>query len=70
MLIIESWLPDSAIAMSKNEIHKHGYDFIVTTGIESSELEFCMVAMNGYLIFYPKFKSGTRGETWNHPLKY
>jgi hypothetical protein len=69
MLIIESWLPDSAIAMSMSEIRKDDYDFIVTTGIESSELDFCMVAMNGYLIFYPNFKSGTGKETGNHSIE-
>lgn len=69
MLIIESWLSDSAIAMSKSEIQKDDYDFIVTTGIESSELDFCMVAMNGYLIFYPNYKSGTGKEIGNHSIE-
>ncbi len=68
MLIIESWLPDPAIEMAKIEIHNHSYDFIVTTGIKSSELDFCMVAMNGYLIFYPGFSSKKGYDNGHHQI--
>jgi len=69
MLVIESWLPDQAIEMAKSEIHNHGYDFIVATGIKSSELDFCMVAMNGYLIFYPGLNSKTVNDNNPHKIE-
>lgn len=69
LLIIEAWLPDLAIDLATSEIHKDSYDFIVTTGIESSELEFCMVAMNGYLIFYPEPYLKTKEENDHHNIE-
>lgn len=69
MLIIEAWLPYAAIEMAESEIHNHGYDYIVTTGIKSSELDFCMVAMNGYLIFYPGFSSKPGEENEHHKIE-
>jgi hypothetical protein len=53
LLVIEGWLPDKALEMVNNEVQKGKYNLIVTAGLQSKELEFCMVAMNGYLIFYP-----------------
>ncbi len=54
ILIIESWLPDKAIEIINSEVLNDSYDFYVTAGIQSEELDFCQIAMNGYLIFYPK----------------
>ncbi|MGB8492687.1 MAG: carbohydrate-binding domain-containing protein [Bacteroidales bacterium] len=67
-LIIESWLSEFAIEKAKGEINGQQYEYIVTTGIRSSDLDFCMVAMNGYLIFYPKqfIKSIPSGENASH----
>jgi hypothetical protein len=53
ILIVEGWLPEYAIETAKNEFAANGYKLIVTTGLESHDLDFCMVAMNGYLIFFP-----------------
>ena len=69
MLIIESWLPDPAVDLAMNEIKTGGYDFVVTTGIQSSELDFCMVAENGYLIFYPGFKTDLENENNSHIIE-
>jgi hypothetical protein len=69
MLVIEAWLPDPAIEMAKSEIHNQSYDFIVTTGIKSSELDFCMVAMNGYLIFYPGLRSNEGYDSEHHKIE-
>jgi hypothetical protein len=32
VLVVEGWLPDYALAESKNEFERHGYDLIITTG--------------------------------------
>jgi len=53
ILIVEGWLSDFAIERAMNEFNDNGYSIIVTTGIESDDLDFCMIPMNGYLIFYP-----------------
>lgn len=66
ILIIEGWLPDVALEMTKREIDKDVYDIIFTTGVRSSELDFCLVAMNGYLIFYPEFPSDADENYENH----
>lgn len=69
LLIIEAWLPDLALELVKNEILTNSYDYIVTTGIESAELDFFMVAMNGYLIFYPSFSSKNTTESTRHVIE-
>jgi Ca-dependent carbohydrate-binding module xylan-binding len=53
LLIIEGWLPDAAIETIKHVAQIEEYDLILTAGVRSPEYDFCMVAMNGYLIFYP-----------------
>ncbi len=55
MLVVEGWLPDYAMEKVVDEINKNSYDQILTTGIISSELDYCLTGMNGFLIFYPKF---------------
>lgn len=57
LLVIEGWLPDRAMELVNSEVQKGKYSLIVTAGLQSKELEFCMVAMNGYLVFYPEFKT-------------
>lgn len=69
ILIIEGWLPDAAIEMIKSEVQNDKYDLILTAGIQSAELDFCMVAMNGYLIFYPTFMETTREYTASHLIE-
>ena len=68
LLVIEAWLPDDEIAIVKKEILQSSYDYIVTTGIESEELDFCQVAMNGYLIFYPDFSLESESESKLHMI--
>ncbi len=53
ILIVEGWLPDRALDLAKTEIRKKQYDLVIPTGIQSAELDFCMMAMNGNLVFYP-----------------
>jgi hypothetical protein len=53
ILLVEGWLPDYAIMKSYEEFKRHGYDHIITTGMNSSETYF-NVHSNGYLIFYTK----------------
>jgi hypothetical protein len=66
ILIIESWLPDAALKTAFDEFQNKSYDLIITSGIRSSELDFCMVAMNGYLIFYPEFARDTAESKTDH----
>lgn len=68
LLIVEAWLPVTAIDLIKNEIINNSYDFVITTGIQSEELDFCMVPMNGYLIFYPKTVSINEVESRQHKI--
>ena len=69
ILVIEGWLPDHAIEMAYSEIHNKTYELIVPTGIKSSELDFCMVAMNGYLIFYPGPYINKNDESLQHKIE-
>lgn len=55
MLVVEGWLPDYAMEKVVDEINKNSYDQILTTGIISSELDYCLTGMNGFLIFIPNF---------------
>jgi hypothetical protein len=49
-LIVEGWLPQSAISMAYNEFQSSSYSRIITTGLNAPD--FFPVVMNGYLIFY------------------
>jgi hypothetical protein len=53
ILLVEGWLPDYAIMKSFEEFRLHGYDRIITTGMNSAETYFNLHS-NGYLIFYTK----------------
>lgn len=69
LLVIEAWLPDSEIDTVIKEILKSNYNNVVTTGIESEELDFCQVSMNGYLIFYPDSNLKSRIESKHHKIE-
>lgn len=56
-LIVEGWLPDYAMREVSEEIDRSNYKLIITTGIKSPELDYCLIGMDGYLIFYPKLNS-------------
>lgn len=68
LLIIEAWLPDTAIEIIKSEILNDSYDLYVTAGIQSEELDYCLIAMNGYLIFYPKIKPLKEDQSKPHKI--
>jgi hypothetical protein len=51
ILLVEGWLPPYAIEKAYEEFANNGYTHIITTGIKSPD--YYMMAMNGYLIFYP-----------------
>lgn len=57
LLIIDGWLSVTAIDMIKEEVLSQNYDLILTAGMQSSDLEFCKVPMNGFLIFYPRLQT-------------
>ena len=69
ILIVEGWLPKFAIEIAKNEFNTKDYKLIVTTGLKSHDLDFCMIAMNGYLIFYPKFQSVINEKSGHHIIE-
>ena len=69
VLIVEGWLAKFAIEIAKNEFNTKDYKLIVTTGLKSHDLDFCMVAMNGYLIFYPKFQSVISEKSGHHIIE-
>lgn len=56
LLIIDGWLNVTSIEMIKEEVLSQNYDLILTAGMQSSDLEFCKVPMNGFLIFYPRLQ--------------
>ena len=69
ILIVEGWLPQYALGMAYNEFSNNRYDLIITTGIKSSNLDYFNVSMNGFLIFYPKFKSNSNKENNHHIIE-
>jgi hypothetical protein len=69
ILVIEGWLPEKAIDLAYSEIHDPVYHLIVPAGIKSSELDFCMVAMNGYLIFYPGTDLNRNNKSNQHKIE-
>ena len=69
ILIVEGWLPPSALEIAYKEFRNNRYDLIITTGVKSSNLDFCNISMNGYLIFYPKLKLSTNNGNDNHIIE-
>jgi len=69
MLVVEGWLPDYALQKVVEEIQNTSYDLIVTTGIKSSELDYCLIGMDGYLIFYPQIPSDLEKGNVYHTLE-
>ena len=51
VLLVEGWLPQYAIEMAFDEFSRKGYEYIVTTGVNTTSDYFTLYA-NGYLIFY------------------
>src|ERR1035437_6686314 len=55
ILTVEGSLPTPDLEKVKNEFQQDGYDMLIITGLNSTE-NYCLVSMNGYLIFYPNIK--------------
>lgn len=53
IMVFEAWVSESLANIASDEFKTEDYKLIVVTGIESGELDFCQIPMNGYLIFYP-----------------
>lgn len=53
LLIIDGWMRLTTVGYLKEELRKGNYEHILIAGMRSSDLEFCKVEMNGFLIFYP-----------------
>lgn len=53
IMVFEAWVSESLVHIASDEFKTEDYKLIVVTGIESGELDFCQIPMNGYLIFYP-----------------
>jgi hypothetical protein len=69
ILLFEGWLPEFAVEIAKKEFNNNHYKLIVTTGLPSRDLDFCMVAMNGYLIFYPELGSSPDTNSRHHLIE-
>ena len=67
-LIVEGWLPDFALKSVIDEINNNQYKLIITTGIKSPELDYCLIGMDGYLIFYPKLNSSEYTDQTAHQI--
>jgi hypothetical protein len=69
VLVVEGWLPKYAIELVCKEFHENNYDHIITTGIKSSDLDYCPITSNGYLIFYPHFISTLNNDNGHHTIE-
>jgi hypothetical protein len=68
ILIVEGWLPDYALKLASDEFQKHDYEYIITTGIKS-KINYFILYVNGYLIFYPHSKLSGNTEYKEHSLE-
>jgi hypothetical protein len=55
VLLVEGWIPESALEQAYNEFKTNKYDYLITTGLKSVS-QYYKVSENGYLIFYPRKK--------------
>jgi hypothetical protein len=69
VLVVEGWLPDKAIEVAVDEIKTGSYDLVITTGTKSPEIDFCLMGMNGYLIFYPKLNKSREEDNAVHKIE-
>ncbi len=69
LLIVEGWLPPYALEMAYKEFQNNKYDLIITSGFKFSAYDFCMVASNGYHIFYPRFKPDLHNDFGKHTIE-
>jgi hypothetical protein len=69
ILVVEGWLPQYAVKMAAKEFLNNQYDLIITTGINSADLDYCTISSNGYLIFYPHLKSFINNDSGHHTIE-
>jgi len=69
LLVVEGWLPQYAVEMAAKEFLNNNYDLIITTGINSADLDYCTISSNGYLIFYPHLKSILENDSGHHTIE-
>jgi len=68
IMVFEAWVSESLVNVVSDEFNTEDYKLIVVTGIESGELNFCQIPMNGYLIFYPDPSLMNDKEIRNHNI--
>lgn len=68
IMVFEAWVSESLVNFASDEFKSEDYKLLVVTGIESKELDFCQVPMNGYLIFYPDASLMNYEEIRNHNI--
>jgi len=69
ILVIDGWLRITEVEMIREEIRNQKHDLIIIPGMQSSDLEFCIVPMNGFLIFYPRFHTLVNEADDNHIIE-
>jgi hypothetical protein len=68
ILIVEGWLPESAIETAQIEFLKNKYKYIITTGLKSIS-DYYQISMNGYLIFYAGNRLSSLAESGPHTIE-
>ena len=68
ILLVEGWVPNSAIINAYNEFISSRYDYIVTTGIKSPD--YFMIYTNGSLVFYPPDNIFTEAGNGTHLISF
>jgi hypothetical protein len=53
ILVVEGWIPQSALEIAADEYRKGGYKYVVTTGVRYTP-SYYKISDNGYLIFYTR----------------
>jgi hypothetical protein len=69
LLIVEGWLPSYSVDLVNKEFRDSDYDMIITSGVKSSNLDYCTVGSLGTLIFYPHFDPGSKYKKENHHIE-
>ena len=69
LLIIDGWLPETGVEMVIKEAKKNNYNLIIPVGVNSSETDYCLMGMNGYLIFYPGLDLSVNEDYANHIIE-
>jgi hypothetical protein len=69
LLIIDGWMRLTTVENLKEELQKGKYEQILIAGMRSSDLDFCKVEMNGFLIFYPGIPKTPGQVKEEHTLK-